>query len=608
MNPVENFFELDDQKTFNVLEQLSYKSTLMQAFDPNHARNWNTNPLHQIVKNDAMWDAWVSTWKAITGKKLTLSDWFRSLAICQAFVMKHNNGPEHDGARLMLRGHWYNWTKMGMQDAALRLGICLLPNGTPYDDELYALMSVCLGKWNEDGLVEYRQFYILNDSTKMCVFEDSLPAPFDCVMVCCEKDTAFPGVCLSAKAAGFKFVYSGSGKSAKSGIERIYYQALKKALEGGSQLYVIAASDWDYDGKEVIAPTFAAQLETYIPKERITWVRAGITPAQVEQIKGDWESSEYLLKWNVAGGLMSYLQWSKDNAVIHFKCQSCGESAYTIGTVCPFCHSDQIQLIASDLVDYDALDALVSGNIEGLDKETIKALKESYIEFFENNTPKGFELEALTRVQQCQLLIDGFLEMIEWDELVDALSTEEAPSKWDVIYGVIRNLVSENESYVELLRYQRELRAWFDEQVQGLADLQRKIEKEAREVAETMTAEAKQLSAAYVESEPEPNDLIGYMQSARFQNGRCTSCGTDISQCSNPENHARWGYHTIADESKDVGEMVAHIARWRPFNREERNARWQDAVEYVMNEMADEFKGRQYTYERLTNVGDNEAE
>lgn len=559
---VNNFFELDNGKTREILEKLvqgvyvpemNEQIALGEDYDPDNARYWSGNPFSLISNNDKLWAAYV--W--VSGR-VTLTSFFQNLAICQFFVMDNKKGPEGDSAKQMLRKHWYAWGKLALQPAAVRLGVGLMENGTPDSEKLYDLMSRTLGDWNEDGKLEYRQVWVENNSTQFKIIENTLPAPYDSILICCEKDAAFNGVVTSAVAMGALAVYSGGGKSSRSGIEKLYYAALQNKIRNGNTLYVLVISDWDTDGESVIAPTFVDQLRTYIPEHQIRWTRVGIKPEQVEEFGYDLPDKEYAVKWNV-GGQLNYLEWCRDHALFHYSCQSCGHQDVKVGAICPECGEVMLPQ------DNERPEAKAKANMEWY--------KEQFVKFYEENTPGGLELDALTRIDYCKLLVQGLTELVGIEDIFGALSDEAQPERWYPLNNIKRFILENNESFQEATNYKDKLQSWFDRRVRDLDDTLTEINRALEEKINEWLEEAKE-DDRLKEEDPESDGdrLTEYMQGVRQATGRCQQCYTSTDRCYDPARHRAAGYWS------EPTDLFAGIGRFQPFSAERRGSLWEAVV------------------------------
>lgn len=575
MANVKDFFDLDKGFTKHLLEVLVQRG-LDYRCDPYYVDEWKENPFDIIARDDWLWGEYVQ----LHPGQLTLTSYFRSLAICQFYIMRNMNGPEGDGAMQMLRKHWYAWGKSGLQNAARRLGVGLMPNGEPDSEKLYDLMSRTFGDWNKDGLLEYRQIWILDNTTKMILFDRPLPSPFDGIVICCEKDAAFNGVALSAKAMGACAVYSGGGKSSRAGIEKMYYSRLKKIVDAGSNIYVLVISDWDTDGEAVIAPTFVEQLKTYIPEWQLQWVRVGITPEQITRLGYEWDNKWYDLKWDV-NGMLNYYQWSGEKAVVAYSCQGCHSRVVEVGTRCPYCGHDQVPP--------------VDGNGNGHSKDEKDAMKEEYRSFFGRYTPHGFELDALTRVEYCDLLVEGLSQLVYIDDICQALSELANPSESTVAYDIRRKLLNENTDYNEIEKHLGKLQRWFSNKTQELNEVRWQIERDAEELAGELVRKHIEDSEIFENDDECWSDgLAQHMRDAKFNEGRCNWCGNTTNRCYDPERHKVY-WTKDADET----EFLDGVTYYQPFSEDKRNEKLAEIVLEEEEEAIEEFAQKEYEYEEV---------
>lgn len=548
---MKDFFKLDKGHTKRILELMTEAEDMFtpalldRGFAPWYSDQWTTNPFAKIANDDELWARYVKVHKTIKGK-VDLRSYFRSLAICQFYVMNNLKGPEGDGAKQMLRKHWYAWGKLALQPAAIRLGIGLMPNGTPDSEKLYTMMSEVFGDWNEYALLEYQEIWIEDNTTQFMTFQETLPNPFDTIIVCCEKDAAYQGVALSAHAMGAWAVYSGGGKSSRAGIEKLYYSGLHQKVRAGRDVYVLVISDYDMDGEAVIAPTFAKQLSTYIPENQIKYARVGIVPDQVERFGHTFPSKWYDIKWDVGDqSNNNYLVWARDLAINEFSCSVCGYKSINLGTVCPSCGEPQLSL----------------------DLPTSKDAKAPFKRFFEMHSPKGFELDALPRVDYCELLAEGLDQLISWDDLCNALSNQAEIDEYSARRQIENELLSLNASYQEMQEYERKLRAWFDEMMKELEQRRYKIDRVASDMADVLIRNHKDDQDIFKDDpDCDPEGMSDHMKGAKFYLGQCTYCYRDISNCSDPEDHRERGYHQEVPEIQKFRD----VRPYQPFSSEQR--------------------------------------
>lgn len=575
---VRSFFELNKGRTLNVLQRMvdgvfdnnGQVVKLDPQFDPNNASRWITNPLSLIANDDQLWEAYTLIYPG----KLTLTSFFQDLAICQFYVMDNLKGPEGDGARQMLRKHWYAWGKIALQPAAIRMGIGL-KGGLPDSEALYDLMSTTLGDWNRDGLLEYRGVWVENNSTQIFLNDQVLPYPYDGIVICCEKDAAFNGVVVSGKAMGARAIYSGGGKSSRSGIEKLYYSSLQGLVRQGRTIYVLVISDWDTDGEAVIAPTFVEQLKTYIPSNQLSWTRVGIKPEQIEQFGYAIPDKWYQVKWDVSGQL-NYLEWCATHGLFEYTCV-CGHADIKVGAICPNCGTVMLPREINRPDPRDKVDMIW--------------YKEQFQKFYQVYSPMGFELDALTRVDYCSLLVSGLSQLIDIDDLRNNLSEEQRPDSWNVAYQIRSQVESENNSLIAARDLKNKLNDWYSRKTNALDTRIEEIREEIRAAVQTLVNALDGDDRIY-QDDPivDADTLVDHMARVRQDTGRCTFCNTPTDQCANPTRHKAANYWV---ESKDP---FGQIQRFQPFSADNRQTAWQEAVEDTYAEEIQDLKDQEYSY------------
>lgn len=600
MGLVKEYFELDNDLTRKILSEMIYGDYLTPPggkydmyklpvqFNPDRTGGWTANPIDYILSNDDMWALYVHTLARLTGKQPTMSGCCDSLLICGFYILDNNKGPEGDGARQMMRKHWYAWLKAPLQKLAVRLGKSLMENGTPDSESLNALISKRVGEWNEKGLLEYRQVWIENNTTKFMINPNAIDE-FN-IVICCEKDAAFAGVCLSAMAMGALAVYSGGGKSSRAGIEKLYYACLKPRLRSyDSRLIVLTISDYDTDGESVIAPTFTEQLSTYIDRERIDSVRVGVDPAQVTDFGYEWAQKEYEVKYNVGDGTAkNYLVWCGEKAIMYYSCESCGDMGPHVGGVCGNCGFNH-------LPDEEP----------PTDKEDLLEWKKEYLDFYQTYSPKGFELDALTRVDYCALLVTGLTEIINFSEFLDALSAKQEADSYNVGYNLANEVLNENASFQEITKYADRLQEWFRMMTEKLTARQNQIRREVIDELRDLASnhfedERVKEDDPYVEIE----DMIKHMQKSKFNLGRCNMCYLSIDQCRDPENHKARGYFEEVPEDQ----LFDGVEGFQPYSRQVRDAKLLEVVKDEEGNRIQELKDLVYEYPTVDIQMDDEGD
>jgi|WetSurSiteA1Bulk_404760.scaffolds.fasta_scaffold06600_4 hypothetical protein len=586
-----NYFKLDGGVAQRIIESLVSYGIVSYSGNPNE---WRDNPFIEATftgGHSAEENYNCPQVEAIIlrlGFKVTLTRIFEVMAICQAYVLDNINGPEGDGARQMLRKHWYRWAKACLQAWAVYLQTTLLPNGTPDGQGLAALMSKVYGEWNMKGLIEYRDLWIENNTAKFIVFPEEGRLD-EITIVVCEKDAVYAGVSLTAAAMGAWAAYSCKGKSGRSGMEKLFYAMdIDRRVRNGEDVYLLVISDWDTDGEEVIAPTVFNQLSTYMPAEQIRYLRVGINPDQLKRFGYSFQDKWYEAKYRVGeDDSANYLTWCRDKAIYYYECDECGWIGELVGTECPGCRNQ-------------ILDPGEPPSQSAAKKEW----KEPFLAYYDGHTPHGLELDALLRTEYCLLLSEGLDELIGFDRIREELSQRIVPDTSNMAYYLSQELLDENESYRELKKYQDSLENWFNKKMESLRQTAYSIERNTRDkVRELLNAHADDSDVFKYDPWPELDDLVKHLQSAKPITQECTSCGRPTFECRYPEWHK--------DSWRDAPEerMFEAVHPFQPYKEESRTTALKEIVLEEERNTLDEIKEEVFEFERVDiNLEDDQDE
>lgn len=585
----ENFWNLDGGKTYATLEALQGAGMIPWDNGPWNVNSWESNPFSSILFDEKMWKAWVKTFPG----KVTMASLARSIFIC-AFYLMRGRGPDGDGVPKMMRKHWYSWAKQLLQQAALLLKTCLLDNGTPDSEALNALLSSVVADWNEKGLLEYKTIYIENNTTKYDVIDSRfwLPSENYAIVVCCEKDAAYNDVLLSAMAMGARVVYSGGGKSSRTGIEKMLGDAKLLELPKYVKIVLLVISDFDTDGESIIAPTFGEQLATWIDPERIVLIRVGADPTQISAFGYNLDDKQYVVKYLVGdANNANYLEWCLRNAIFYWQCKFCGNTDPKTGITCPECGGTAPRIYFGESLYKDCVSA-----------EDQKAWKEEVVSFLKENTPYGFELDALSREDYCWLLVAGLEKAFgepeyeddedetPWEAIVKILSRNAEPQTYWIKQELTKKFLDENPDYQNALEYKQKVDEWFQIKMQEFNTLIEKAQEEAGEAADAIvdifTSNYKDDCIYEEDPEPMPEDLAQHMIDQKYNKGRCTYCYRSIDECRDPVRHKQNGYW----ESPSGDELFQSVKPFQPFDENKRQELQDQKVRDLLEEDEDIYQ------------------
>lgn len=465
-------YSLDGGKTKHDLESMQL------GIDPNYPTDWNENPINRIVKDDALWAAYIERCGQPSGSAL-----LRSQVICQQAIWHHGNrgqGPEGDGLSKTLRKLWYAGHKDAIQHISRRLGIWR--DGDQMND-VGANAAMC-GIYQEfvveAGGVTYLDLFAKDGSRQFEQIPDwqSLPEPLSNIVFCIEKDAAYEDCVRIAKALGARAALSGGGKMSRAGTERMVRECLSSYFETptpgdlvteDNPLYVLVISDWDYDGEAVIAPTFVNQMERYIDPDLIQWVRVGIRPQQVEVAGYEVSETAYMVKAHVN---RAYSQWCREKGVFLYENQVYYNLDTLWGDLPDWQQDSWLDVMLSALDTREGKrDRQVIEKEHGYlpaDYQILAQYHTPLVALYEHLAPLGYELDAIRRTEYADIIIDGLLEMVDWNVYQEALSKKAWADPQAVIANLQKEVLENNDDYIDLSSHIRELEEWFEDKVAEL--------------------------------------------------------------------------------------------------------------------------------------------
>jgi hypothetical protein len=325
----------------------------------------------------------------------------RVAVICQMVVFDATSGPEGDNKPKALRRAWYAYFKTRFAQP-FSLGL-----GEDLQSERWGLnwagrLSTTYAKLVDREDATYRELWVEDASRMMEKFQGSLFNQCN-IIVAVEKDSLFADFTTAAQALGARTVYSWKGKLSKAAIEKLLREHFgwgqgwrddPDVFTQDSPLIVLHISDHDFDGEQVIGPTFAEQARRYTP--HVLEARVGIKPEHVE--RGLWEEKWYQIKLSNSG----YVAWAEEKALFLARCSRCENAWPIVGAIgrdaCPDCGSCSLVI---------------------------------QVETKAGDPAFGFEVEALKTRAYYGLLVDALLQVLPFDYILSRLRDECKAVAWD---------------------------------------------------------------------------------------------------------------------------------------------------------------------------------
>jgi hypothetical protein len=414
----------------------------------------------------------------------SLSRLSRLAVLCQLAVYNKKGGPDGDGEARGLRRSWYAYYKTRFAQL-LSDQVYDLTGKRPADNGWDGRMSVTYSELVDEGMT-YLGLWV-DDASRMR--ENLGRALFDGlhILFCVEKDSLFDDFIPIAKYLGAKVVCSGKGKQSKGSTEKILRDGFRwtedfDPFTEDDPLIVISVTDHDYDGRDVIAPTFAAQCNRYT--SHVKEAHIGIDPLDVPM--AHWESSWY----NVKVKDKTYIEWAEREAVFSVECPEC-ENLYLVrgintGERCPKCFSEPGALV-------------VKTGKEVLEFEGIQAVQ-----------AHGFEVEALPTRAYYTLAVDALLSLVPWEKIVANLRRECVADQYSATELIKDSILAENADYQDILAFLAE----YDRVLQIKSEFEREVENHFYGIARNHVGDWEDL-----EDDPDPSDLAEYVVSAEKYDG-----------------------------------------------------------------------------------------
>jgi len=408
------------------------------------------NPVAEMLQNPDFMD------------KYSLMDGFSRVAVCRVAVVCQMviydavGGPEQDHEPKGLRRHWYQYFKGTIaQPLAIHFGDTKRNEITGVEtinDTAWAQrLSQVYAALVDTQQVTYKDLWVKDASRMMQKWYDALFKGCH-IMVAVEKDSLHEDMFAAAHAIGAKVLVSGKGKMSRAATEK----ALREAFDWGNEyaenpdpfsydtpLIVLSLSDFDYDGEEVIGPTFGNQCVRYTGPH-VLEARIGIEPFQVQNAGQTWDGAWYQVKVSNR----AYVRWSERKALFTARCDSCdhtwavvgiNDTDYDLPHACPMCGGEALPLTIGEDVAH------------------------------------GFEVEALTTYAYRAMMVDALLSVLDFQEIVWKLRKECTADAWNAANTLVNEVCAENDDYQNILKQFKVLQGMKDAFEYTLNDVLYKI-------------------------------------------------------------------------------------------------------------------------------------
>lgn len=423
----------------------------------------------------------------------------RAAVICQMIVYDEQGGPEGDWKEKALRRHWYAYFKSFAQMLAFALGK-VRPNDQGVDEmvdlQWSSRLSKCYALFVDSGKVTYQDLWVEDASRRMEIFGtyDKLIPGYN-LFVAVEKDSLYDDFINASKAVGAIALVSGKGKMSKAATElllrKLGWNTDNNPFEGA--VSVVALSDYDYDGHQVIQPTFAEQMRRYLPK--VYEERIGVQPEQVKGAIDDPWGASYQVKLSNDG----YRRWSHENALFWAKCEDCGREQFTVGL---------------ENVQTETINETSKGKTREVERAYWAKGKDYcsacdgvlVVEAGELEEPHGYEVESLRSSDYYRAIVKAILRQLDFDFLVQKLREITVPETYSIKQNIREAMLQDNDRYQKIVGAIDLLEEARDKLVSQLDD---RIDKKAAETIE----ETKDIWMA-LEDDPEPDDFEEHVVNA----------------------------------------------------------------------------------------------
>ena len=497
---------------------------------------WRENPINRILSDDYRYEQ--ATRVGLEMPEIRSKDgqlpavfWARAQILCQQLLWHHGHygrepGPEGDSLPKTLRKLWYAGHKAAFQQISNRCGVWRLSDSVINDKAANQALSQVYGDFIDTKEVTYLDAFIEDGSRMFYHNPYPLPAPYSNLLICVEKDAAYADMVSIGKALGARCVVSGGGKMGKAGTEKMLRECFSHWYEGDvgnmidwqNKLRVVVISDWDYDGEVVIAPTFVEQIYRYVNRSNVESVRIGIKPEHLQEFGRDvindpevsyraknstnagyseWcaEKAVYIYEDELFNGLyevMDYDEWQFKQALTE-----AGISAETLTSMFPEYGSQEDRRLNEWVKDWKW------DGRAGLHPKMRFLTHKELVKLYQRFTPLGFELDAIKRVEYAEVVAGAMGDILDWDDLLEALSDKVLPDVWEVAHELARNVLSQNEQYRELGEKINKIRAEAERKVAHMESERRRMANRIHEAIEKRV-EAHKDDEEVFEDDPAP--------------------------------------------------------------------------------------------------------
>lgn len=410
------------------------------------------NPITQALKSPDF----VEKYEHIDG--FSRSSLSKVATVCQMKVFDAQGGPEGDGECKAIRRHWYSyWKGHFAQPLAKQLGdVKINAQGIEEMNDLVWVgrLSQTYAHFVDNRGLTYKDLWVDDQSRMMSYNWQTLFRGCN-IMLAVEKDSLFGDFQAAAKAIGATSVYSGKGKSSKAAIEKVLREHFRWSPDYDpfwkDPLVILHISDHDYDGEAVIGPTFAEQARRYT--DNIIEVRVGIKPESVLEKGYTWDESWYNVKVSNKG----YQSWAEKQALFLAQCSSCN-------------HIWPVLSIWENPEDLEFLNEDEDPEYYMHSHRCPKCGADAYNIDPNEDTPHGFEVEAMRTRDYYSLIVDALCKAYPFEYIVERLRKECRASAESAAEEITRKILERNRDYQALL-------SEFDR----LEDIKREFEDEVKQ-------------------------------------------------------------------------------------------------------------------------------
>lgn len=469
---MKDWYKLSNKYVRSLFAQLGIYNTtdILQRI-----QDLGANPI--LFELDADPEAFIAIAEEAGNGKLNLIGVCQAFILAQMVILDRQGGIRSDGKPVAIRTHWYSYFKVFSQKFAFASGKVELNKVTGdmemKDTDWSGRQSQILKKFVDSRRVTYKDLWVYDASRKIEIFghENSLFKDIQ-IIVAVEKNSLHEEYINAAKAIGAVALVAGGGKMGAAGTEKMLRDLGWDGMDcemAYRDTLVIHLSDYDYDGRQVIGPTFGTQAKRYL--HYVAEERIGIEAFQVEAIHGEGTKATWDASYKIKMGHNGYQEWADNYALVRATCDYCHRETYVIGSEegvpCPECGEDVLTVTVGD------------------DKE-----------------PHGFEVEAIIDSKvYFRAMVDALLRHISWEDLLQALRYHAKPSKYSIISTIKSSILQNNPKYMKIRQAEQALQnaRW---------DLEQQIETELDNYTEE---QIEALTTEWAHCDPDPElDSIYY--------------------------------------------------------------------------------------------------